>query len=87
MDCKSMWDDMLMKFVDHRDIIMGILTVYAQPLMYLALLIGLLFLGINEIYVKNPVFGTDPFPDYLAAFTWGLGSEVLSRTLSNLKGS
>lgn len=74
------------KSLDFATRFIGVATVYIQPIIYVALIIGLTFVGINEIYIGNNTFGATPFSDYLAVFTWGLGSEVISRSLSNLKG-
>lgn len=62
----------------------GIISVYIQVLMYLALLLGLSLVGLNTIYINNSTFGANPFPDYFSAFAWGLGAEIASRTFSNL---
>ncbi len=74
-------------FFDTAGWILGLGAIYTQPFIYAALILGLTLIGINEIYVPNSTFGTNPFPDYLAIFTWGLGSDVVSRSLSNLKKS
>lgn len=56
-----------------------------RPLLYLALLAGLLAVGLNSLYVdKGLTFGANPFADYLALILWGLTADVASRSLSNL---
>lgn len=57
----------------------------ARPLLWLALLIGLLALGLKTLYVDNAVFGATPFADFLGLAFWGLSSDVASRTLSGLR--
>jgi hypothetical protein len=58
-----------------------------RPLLYLALLLGLLAVGIGSLYVNNGVtFGANPFADYLGLVLWGLSADVASRSLSNLRG-
>jgi hypothetical protein len=58
-----------------------------RPLLYLALLLGLLAVGIGSLYVDNGVtFGANPFADYLGLVLWGLSADVASRGLSNLRG-
>src|SRR5215213_1526074 len=57
----------------------------ARPILWFALLIGLLALGLKTVYVDNPVFGANPFTDFLGLMFWGLSSDVASRTLSGLR--
>jgi hypothetical protein len=58
-----------------------------QPLLYLALLIGLLAVGLSSLYIdKGLTFGANPFADYLGLVLWGLSADVASRSLSNLPG-
>lgn len=58
-----------------------------RPLLYLALMIGLLAVGIGSLYVdKGATFGANPFADFLALVLWGLSADVASRSLSNLQG-
>lgn len=57
----------------------------ARPILWLALLLGLLALGLKTLYVDNPVFGANPFTDYLGLMFWGLSSDIASRTLSGLQ--
>jgi len=57
----------------------------ARPLLWLALLIGLLALGLKTLYVDNAVFGATPFADFLGLAFWGLSSDMASRTLSGLR--
>ena len=59
----------------------------ARPILWLALLLGLLALGLKTLYVDNLVFGADPFTDFLGLTFWGLSADVASRTLSGLRGS
>lgn len=57
----------------------------ARPILWLALLLGLLALGLKTLYVDNPVFGANPFTDFLGLTFWGLSADVASRTLSGLR--
>ena len=58
-----------------------------RPIMYL-LLVGLLLLvGMQRLYLKNPLFGSDPFSDYFGIVVWAMSSDVASRTLTTLKPS
>lgn len=57
----------------------------ARPILWLALLLGLLALGLKTLYVDNPLFGANPYTDFLGLMFWGLSSDVASRTLSNLR--
>jgi hypothetical protein len=58
-----------------------------RPLLYFVLLLGLLAVGLDSLYVtKGATFGARPFSDYLGLVLWGLGADVASRNLSNLKG-
>lgn len=56
-----------------------------RPLLWLALLLGLLALGLKTLYVDNPIFGANPFIDYLGLLFWGLSSDMASRTISDLE--
>lgn len=57
-----------------------------RPLLYFALLIGLLVVGLNALYIdKGLTFGANPLTDYFALVFWGLSADVASRTLSNLQ--
>ncbi|HKP83175.1 MAG TPA: hypothetical protein VJT69_14185 [Pyrinomonadaceae bacterium] len=56
-----------------------------RPLIWLALLLGLIALGLKTLYVDNPIFGANGFADFLAVVFWGLSTDVASRTLSGLR--
>ena len=55
-----------------------------RPLLWIALLIGLLAMGMKILYVDNPTFGANPFTDFLGLVFWGLSAETAGRTLSGL---
>ena len=55
-----------------------------RPLLWLALLIGLLAMGLKALYIDNPTFGASPFTDFFGLVFWGLSTDVASRTLSGL---
>jgi hypothetical protein len=57
----------------------------ARPLLWAALLLGVLALGLKTLYVDNPTFGANPFTDFLGLMFWGLSADIASRTLSNLQ--
>ncbi|MCR4406211.1 MAG: hypothetical protein NUW24_04700 [Anaerolineae bacterium] len=58
-----------------------------RPLLYMALMIGLLAVGISSLYVENgAAFGANPFADYLGLLLWGLSADVAGRSLANLRG-
>jgi hypothetical protein len=56
-----------------------------RPLFYVLLIIGLLVIGLQQLYLKNATFGTDPFSDYFGILVWAMSSDVASRTLASLK--
>lgn len=56
-----------------------------SPLLYFALLLGILGVGISTLYIdKGATFGAHPFMDYFSLVLWGLSADVVSRNLSNL---
>ncbi len=58
-----------------------------RPLLYLALLLGLLAVGMNSLYLEaGATFGARPFADYLGLVLWGISADVASRSLANLQG-
>lgn len=59
-----------------------------RPLLYFALLFGLVAVGLSTLYVNSGLtFGATPFADYLGLVLWGLSADVAGRTLSNLQGT
>jgi hypothetical protein len=59
----------------------------ARPLLYFVLIFTLIFVGLEQLYIKNPAFGANPFVDYAGLAFWAISSDVASRTLSSAKGS
>jgi hypothetical protein len=59
----------------------------ARPLLYVTLIGVLVFLGLEQLFIKNPTFGASPFLDYTGLMFWAMSSDVASRTLSNIRGS
>jgi hypothetical protein len=58
-----------------------------QPLLYLALIVGLIVIGLNTFYVENgATFGASPLADGIGLVLWGLSADVAGRSLSNLQG-
>ncbi len=56
-----------------------------RPLFYLLLVVALCALGMQQLYLKNATFGSDPFSDYFGILIWAMSSDVASRSLSGLK--
>jgi hypothetical protein len=56
-----------------------------RPLFYLLLIGALCALGMQQLYLKNATFGSDPFSDYFGILIWAMSSDVASRSLSSLK--
>ena len=72
----------------HEDAARAAVTLwFLRPLLYLVLILLLSFVGLMQLYFKNPIFGADFINDYFGLFVWASGSDVASRTLSNFKGS
>jgi hypothetical protein len=58
-----------------------------RPTMYCLLIVALGFVGLQQLYLKNATFGSDPLTDYFGLFVWAVSSDVASRTFSTLKSS
>jgi hypothetical protein len=72
----------------HPDVLRANITLwFLRPLAWI-LLIGLLTAtGFIQLYLKNPIFGSDATSDYFGLLVWAAGSDVAGRTLSNFRGS
>ena len=58
-----------------------------RALLAIALLIFLMFIGLETLYVKEgTTFGARSAFDYVALLLWGLSADVASRTLTTLRG-
>lgn len=57
-----------------------------RPFLSIVLLIGLSLVGMGSLYVEKPIFGANPFADYLGLIIWGLSADVASRKLVDIKG-
>jgi hypothetical protein len=57
-----------------------------RPLFSTFLLIGLSFVGMGSLYVEKPIFGANPFADYLGLIIWGMSADVASRKLVDITG-
>lgn len=57
----------------------------ASTIAYLVLIAFLAVIGMQQLYLKNAIFGADPFSDYFGLLIWAMSSDVASRTLSGLK--
>lgn len=61
--------------------------VRLRLLLKVALLVGLVWVGIETFYVNQGLFfGANPLTDYLSLVLWGLSADVISRNLSELRG-
>jgi len=58
-----------------------------RPILYGLLLLALVLVGLEQLYIRNPTFGANPFMDYTGLAFWVMGSDVASRALSNIRGS
>ncbi len=58
-----------------------------RPTIYLFLIVALIILGMQQLYMKNATFGSDPFSDYFGLLVWAMSSDVASRTLTSLKSA
>jgi hypothetical protein len=58
---------------------------FLRPLLWLMLLFGLLVVGLQQLYLKNPSFGSAAFSDYFGLFVWATSADVASRTISTLR--
>ena len=56
-----------------------------RPAIWGLLFAALLVLGMQQLYMKNATFGSDPFSDYFGLVVWAMSSDVASRTLASLK--
>jgi hypothetical protein len=63
----------------------GISLWLLRPIAYLVLIAFLAVIGMQQLYLKNAIFGADPFSDYFGLLIWAMSSDVASRTLSSLK--
>lgn len=80
------WDKLLGFIARIRGAVRAELTLWVvRPLIYVFLIVALLAIGVQQLYLKNPVFGSAPVSDYLGLLVWAMSSDVASRTLSNLK--
>ena len=56
-----------------------------RPILYVVLIGFLIIVGAQQLYLKNPTFGSDLFSDYFGLLVWAMSSDVASRTLASLK--
>ncbi len=82
------WRRLVAKLTGHGDALRADLTHwFVRPMMWVVLILALVVTGFLQLYAKNASFGADPISDYFGLFVWAVGSDVASRTLSNLKGA
>jgi hypothetical protein len=55
-----------------------------RPLLFFALLILLVLLGLESQYLSKVNFGADGLFDYVTLFLWGISAEVINSTLQGL---
>ena len=58
---------------------------FLRPLLWFLLLVGLLVVGLQQLYLKDPSFGSAAFSDYFGLFVWATSADVASRTISTLR--
>jgi hypothetical protein len=58
---------------------------FLRPLLWLLLLAALLIVGLQQLYLKDPSFGSAAFSDYFGLFVWATSADVASRTISTLR--
>ncbi len=58
---------------------------FVKDLMSIALLVGLIILGLYTLYINNPTFGASRLFDYFGIAVWGLSADVAQRTLQGLQ--
>jgi hypothetical protein len=56
-----------------------------RPAIYLLLIFALMYVGLQQLYLKNATFGSDPLSDYFGLLVWAMSADVASRTLTSLK--
>jgi hypothetical protein len=72
----------------HPDALRTDITVwFLRPLAWILLITLLTVTGFIQLYLKNPIFGSDAPSDYFGLLVWAAGSDVAGRTLSNFRGS
>jgi hypothetical protein len=58
---------------------------FFKDLMFIALLAGLVIVGLYTFYIKNAIFGANFLFDYFGIAVWGLSADVAQRTLQGLQ--
>jgi hypothetical protein len=80
------WAKVLRLVTGATDAFLAEVTLWlVRPLVFLLLVLALCFLGMEQLYLKNAMFGSNPLSDYFGLFIWAISSDVASRSLSNLK--
>jgi hypothetical protein len=62
----------------------GRFYLYARPILFVILLLLLSSVGLYNLYIKNPVFGSEGYFDYLGLLLWGISADVGQKTLQTL---
>jgi len=79
---------MMSALTGHSVVLDSELPAWAIRTLLYVLLIGVLvFLGLQQLYVKNLTFGSNPVSDYVGMLIWATSSDVASRTVSTLRSS
>jgi hypothetical protein len=82
----SRWARMLVRLTGISGPLRAETTLWIiRPLVYILLIVALLIVGLQQLYLKNAIFGVDPLSDYFGLLVWAMSSDVASRTLSSLK--
>ena len=80
------WARILAWVTGAEDAFLAEVTLWlVRPLVFLLLVLALCAMGLQQLYLKNATFGSNPFSDYFGLFVWAISSDVASRSLSNLK--
>jgi hypothetical protein len=58
---------------------------FLKASMFIALLLGLMVVGLYGLYIKNATFGASPLFDYFGVAVWGLSADVAQRSLQGLQ--
>jgi hypothetical protein len=83
----SRWRSFLVFLTGHEGAGAAFTLWFLRPLLYLLLMLMLVFVGLMQLYFKNPAFGADFITDYFGLFIWATSADVASRTLTSFKGS
>jgi hypothetical protein len=55
-----------------------------RTLGYLALLLWITFLGLQQKYIGQATFGANALPDYMGVITWAMSADIVGRTIGSI---